>query len=62
MKFNVVGQLFKDNNLGQINILSLKSREEISQEHANVSPMLWNQQHPCPGDKSDCYGILTLQI
>ena len=39
---NVIGKLFHVNNLGQINTASLKSREEISQEHVNLSPMLWN--------------------
>ena len=39
----VVGQLFKVNNLGQIITTSLKSREEVSQEYANICPMLWNK-------------------
>ena len=37
---NVVGQLFRVNNLGQININSLMSREEVRQEYVNISILL----------------------
>ena len=42
-QLNVVGQLFKVNNLGQININSLMSREEVSQIYVNISVLLWNK-------------------
>ena len=56
---NVVGQLFRVNNLGQININSLMSREEVRQEYVNISILLAafdTIQHSVLMEKLKLYG------